>query len=127
MSPDGSRIAIFIVNGKNVEIRNADTGLLMQTLDANNPIQELAFSPGGHQIIGVDQSGQVEVWDRTNTTPRMLGAPGPTLSDVAYDQSGQRVRRRLRERWCKYLERKERACAQANQCVPVAQQRGIQP
>ena len=88
MSPDGSRIAIFIVNGKNVEIRNADTGLLMQTLDANNPIQELAFSPGGHQIIGVDQSGQVEVWDRTNTTPRMLGAPGPTLSDVAYDQRG---------------------------------------
>jgi WD40 repeat protein len=88
VSPDGARLAILTNHMDTVQVRSATTGMLTQVLNANNPIEEIAFSPDGQQIIGADEFGQVEVWSDKTAVPRMLGTPGPVLNDVAFNGSG---------------------------------------
>lgn len=87
MTPDGSRIGVVTNNGYSVQVRDADTGTLQQTLTAKNAIEALDMSRGG-KIVGADYHGQVELWTDGNATPRMLGTPGPDLAYIAFSRSG---------------------------------------
>ncbi len=89
MSPDGSRFTL--VSSDNyyaVQVRSAQTGQLLKTLDATNSISTVAFSPNGRQILAGDYNGQVEAWDAATWHFRLLGKPGPAISDVEFNQSG---------------------------------------
>jgi len=88
MSPDGSRIAIVTGDGTTVQVRSADTGRLLRTLHAKKQPVALAFSPDAHQVVGADINGQVEVWNGSATTPKVLGKPGQPSDDVSFNQSG---------------------------------------
>ena len=49
----------------------------------------VAFSPSGRQILTGDINGQVEVWDAaTGHKIRVLGTPGPSISDIEFNKSG---------------------------------------
>ena len=91
ISPDGSRIAI--VTGSpgddlEVQVRNADTGQLLRTLNASNPMEDVAFNPSREQIVGTDDNGQVEVWNGTARNAHLLGTPGPGLTNISFNRSG---------------------------------------
>ena len=91
MSPDGSRIAIVTGPPDNdiaVQVRNADTGQLLRTLSASNPLEDVAFNPSEEQIVGTDDNGQVEVWNGTARNAHSLGAPGPGLTNISFNRSG---------------------------------------
>ena len=89
MSPNGSRFAIVMDNGYSVQTGDANTGRLLQKLDATNPIEYLAFNPGRpRQIVGVDDFGRVEVWNGQGNEPRLLGAPGPLLNYISFNRGG---------------------------------------
>ena len=88
MSADGSRFTVVSSdNYYRVQVRNAPTGRLLKTLDAANSVSAVAFSPNGRQIVAADYNGQVEVWDAAGHR-RMLGAPGPAVTDIEFNQSG---------------------------------------
>ena len=88
MSADGSRFTLVASdNYYAVQVRSAQTGQLMKTLDAANSIDTVAFSPGGQQIVAGDYNGQVEVWGATGHR-RLLGTAGPSISDVEFNNSG---------------------------------------
>ena len=87
MTPDGSRIGIVTDNGYTVQVLNADTGTVQQTLTAKNPIDTIDMNEGG-KIVGADYYGHVELWTGGNAKPRMLGTPGAALTDIAFSQSG---------------------------------------
>jgi WD40 repeat protein len=99
MSPDGSRLAIAVSSsnfkdegeGYAVQVLSADTGKPLQTIDAVNPVWTLTFSTDGRQIAATDTAGQVEVWNGAAIHPRVLGAPGPDLSDVSFNRSGSKL------------------------------------
>ncbi len=91
MSPDGSRFAVVTNNSFSIEVRNAQTGAVLQTLDAQNPIETVAFSPNDRQVVAADFSGQVEVWNGTATKPQLVGSRGPFLNDVEFNQNGSRI------------------------------------
>ena len=100
MSPDGSRFAIvtddnsasssasFTNTQLIIWLRNSDTGKLVRTLHAVRSIQAVVFNPDGRQIVGVDQSGQIEAWNGAATRPRVLSHPGPSLNTVSFNRSG---------------------------------------
>ena len=91
MSPDGTRFAVVTGSPGDdfaVQVRNADTGRLLQTLKANNPLEDVAFNPSKEQIVGTDDNGQVEVWNGAARNARSLGAPGPGLSNILFNRSG---------------------------------------
>jgi len=71
-----------------VDIRSAGTGQLLRSLGANNPVDDFAIRPDGHQVVAGDDQGQVEMWNGTATNPTMLGSSGPPVLDIGYDQSG---------------------------------------
>jgi DNA-binding beta-propeller fold protein YncE len=87
MSPDGSRFAI-VTDSYTVQVRSADTGRMLQSLSANNPIEYLAFNPNDHQIVGGDYYGQIEVWNGAAARPRMLGTSSPIINDIRFNRSG---------------------------------------
>ncbi len=88
MSPDGSRFALVTNDNFTVQVRSTDTGQVLQTLNAENPIQVVAFSPNEHQVVGGDFYGQAEVWNGAATKPRLLGTPSPLMVDIRYNQTG---------------------------------------
>ena len=91
MSADGSRIAILVYSGAGdltVEVRDTGTGRLLRTLNANNPMAGIEFDPSNQEIVGTDNSGQVEVWSSTAKNARSLGAPGPALGNIAFNRTG---------------------------------------
>ena len=89
MSPDGSRFAIVTEDNYTVQVGDANTGGLLQKLDATNPLQYLAFNPGKpQQIVAVDEFGHVEEWNGQDPTPRLLGTPGPILNYISFNRSG---------------------------------------
>ena len=89
MSPDGSRFTLVTSdNYYEVQVRSAQTGQLMKTLDATNSISIVAFSPTGRQILAGDYNGQVEAWNAATGHLRLLGKPGPSINDVEFNQSG---------------------------------------
>lgn len=90
MSPDGSRFALVTDNNYyELQLRDAQSGRLMQTLNAKNSIQTIAFGPSGRQIFAADYNGQVEVWDAaTGDRLPLLGKPGPQITDIEFDRSG---------------------------------------
>jgi WD40 repeat protein len=87
MTPDGSRIGIVTDNGYSVQVRDADTGTVQQTLNPKNAIEAIDMSQGG-KIVGADYHGQVELWTGKNANPQMLGTPGADLTDVVFSRSG---------------------------------------
>ena len=92
MSSDGSRFALVTSdNYYQVQVRSAQTGKLLQNLDATNSISAVAFSPSGRQILAGDYNGQVEVWDAAGGPPRLLGKPGPSISDIEFNASGSKI------------------------------------
>jgi WD40 repeat protein len=88
MSPDGSRFALAMSGKFTVQVRNANSGQLQQTLSSDNLIQVVAINPDDHQIVGGDYNGRVEVWNRGATTPQVLGQRGSLIEDVGYNHSG---------------------------------------
>lgn len=89
MSQDGSRFALVTSdNYYEVQLRSAQSGKLLRSLDAANAIFSVAFSPNGRQVVAGDYNGQVEVWDAATGRRRLLGKPGPLISDVKFDKSG---------------------------------------
>jgi WD40 repeat protein len=48
----------------------------------------VAFSPSGRQILLGDYNGQVLVLPATGRKVRVLGPPGPRISDVEFNKSG---------------------------------------
>jgi WD40 repeat protein len=87
VSVDGSRFAA--VSGSfAIQVRNADTGQVLRTLNANNVLYGFAIAPLGKQVIAGDALGHLDVWDGTATKPKILGSPGPPILDVVYNDSG---------------------------------------
>lgn len=91
MSPDGSRFAVVTNNSFSIEVRNAQTGAVLRTLAAQNPIETVAFSPNDRQVVAADYSGQVEVWNGTATKPQLVGSPGAFLNDIEFNRNGSRI------------------------------------
>ena len=90
-SPDGSRVAI-VTSHNTAEVRSARTGRLLQTLNPGHAflLSLAVFSPDGRQILTGDGNGQVEVWDSaTGQELRVLGTPGPSVSDVEFSRTGR--------------------------------------
>lgn len=48
----------------------------------------IEFDPSNQEIVGTDNSGQVEVWSSTAKNARSLGAPGPALGNIAFNRTG---------------------------------------
>jgi len=89
MSPDGSRFTVVTSdNYYEVQLRSAQTGKLLRSLDATNSISTVAFSPKGSQVVAGDYNGEVEIWDSVTGHLRLLGRPGPSISDVEFNQNG---------------------------------------
>jgi WD40 repeat protein len=90
MSADGSHFTLLTSgNYHQVQVRSAQTGQLMKTLHAANPLTPaVAFSPDGRQIVAGDYVGQVEKWDAATGHLRLLGTGGPWISDVEFNKSG---------------------------------------
>jgi hypothetical protein len=88
MSPDGSRFADVIGEGAAVELRDTDTGAVLQTLQPFNQVNVVAVSPGGDQVVGGDDYGQVEVWRGSVPQPKLLGSPAAPIVSIEYDRSG---------------------------------------
>lgn len=86
MSPDGSRIAIATGNNT-VQVRSAETGGLLRTLTAVNPIEALDMNASG-EVVAPDLDGYVEMWDGGSAKPRLLGAAGPSFTYVSFNRSG---------------------------------------
>jgi len=87
MTPDGSRIGIVTNDGYTVEVRDAVTGTVRQTLAPENAIEAIDMSQDG-KVVGADYHGQVEMWTGKAAKPRMLGTPGADLVYVAFSRSG---------------------------------------
>ena len=87
MSPDGSRFA-DVTGGSTVELRDADTGAVLQSLQASNQVNVIAVSPGSVQVVGGDDYGQVEMWQGSVPQPKLLGSPTAPIVSIEYDQSG---------------------------------------
>jgi WD40 repeat protein len=89
MSPGGSTITVVPANNSYaIQVRSAHTGRTLRTLNANNSLRVLAFSPSGSQLVAGDVRGQVEVWSKAAGHPRLLGKPGPYISDLKFNQTG---------------------------------------
>ena len=89
MSPNGSQFTVVTSdNYYKVQLRSAQTGKLLRTLDAANSVSTVAFSPDGRQIVAADYNGQVEVWDAATGHRRLLGVPGPPITDIEFNKSG---------------------------------------
>ena len=88
-SPDGSRIVI-VAGNDTAEVRSAQTGRLLRTLNPGHgfPLKVAVFSPSGRQILTGDGNGQVEAWDAATWHKKLLGTPGPGVSDVEFSKSG---------------------------------------
>jgi WD40 repeat protein len=88
-SPDGSRVVI-VTGNDTAEVRSAQTGQLLRTLNPGHgfSLSVAAFSPSGRQILTGDGNGQVEVWDAATWHEKVLGKPGPGVSDVEFSKSG---------------------------------------
>ena len=91
MSPDGSRFAVVTNYNFTIEVRSAQTGAVLQTLHARNPIETVAFSPDDRQVVAADYYGQVEVWNGTTTNPQLVGSRGPFLNNIEFNKSGSRI------------------------------------
>jgi WD40 repeat protein len=87
VSVDGSRF-VAVSGPFTMQVRNADTGQVLRTLNANDEIYSFAIAPLGKQVIAGDALGQVDVWDGTATNPRVVGSSGPPIVDVVYNNSG---------------------------------------
>ena len=127
MSPDGSRFALVTSTLYTVQIRNADTGQLLQTLKAVNPIETVAFNPNGHQIVAADRYGQVEVWNSAATNPRMLGTPSPFISDIRFNQSGSEFVTAAATGIVNVWNARDDRPLKIDRCVLAAQQGIVQP
>jgi WD40 repeat protein len=89
MSPNGSQFTVVTSdNYYEVQLRSAQTGKLLRTLDAVNSVSTVAFSPDGRQIVAADYNGQVEVWDAATGHRRLLGMPGPPITDIEFNKTG---------------------------------------
>lgn len=91
ISADGSRIALLVHSedgDMTVEVRDAGTGELLRTLQANYPLAGIEFDPSNQEIVGPDNAGQVEVWSGTATKARSLGSSGPSLDNIAFNRAG---------------------------------------
>ena len=88
MSPDGFLIAIVTPDSTTIQMRSTHSGKLVKRLYAVHAISVVAFSPSGRQILTGGKKGQVEVWDAAQKTHRVLGTPGPSISDVEFNKSG---------------------------------------
>ncbi len=87
MSPDGSRFA-DVAGGFTVDLRDAATGQVLQELQASNQVNVIAVGPGGDQVVGGDDYGQVEVWQGSAPQPKLLGSPTAPIVSIEYDRSG---------------------------------------
>jgi WD40 repeat protein len=89
VSPNGSRLLI-ITSAETAEVRNADTGKLLHTLNPGNNFKMFtaAFNPDGSQILTAS-GGQVQVWNAaTGREIRSLGKIGPAIRDVQFNRQG---------------------------------------
>jgi WD40 repeat protein len=87
LSPDGSRIMIVTSDDYTIELRDGHTGKLLRSLTTKNPVALGAFTPSG-QILAGDSTGQVEVWDADGGHHRVLGNPGPSITDIESNRTG---------------------------------------
>ena len=86
VNTEGSRFADVSAQFT-IEVRSADTGRVLRTLNANNSVNTFALAPFGDQVVAGDVLGQVEVWNGTATDPTMLGSFGPPVLSIAYNDS----------------------------------------
>jgi WD40 repeat protein len=90
MSPDGSRFETES-NNFTIEVRSTDTGDVLQTLHARNPIEAVAFNPSDRQVAAVDENGRVEIWNGAGAKPQLLGSPGPMATAIDFSKSGSEI------------------------------------
>lgn len=63
-SPDGRRIAQILEAEKRVQIRDADTGHVLASLDGHTaPVWTLGWTPDGSRVTTASQDGTARVWD----------------------------------------------------------------
>lgn len=97
-NPSGSR---FATAGKDsrVVIWNAETGsplssidLVLENVEGDDPINNLAYSPDGTQLITAHESGVARLWDAQSSEFLMrLTGHASTLTDVNFSPDGSRI------------------------------------
>ena len=70
-SPNGHTLAVAAKDA--VELYEAHTGALIQTLSGNREFINIAFSPNGHRLaiivdVGEDKEGTIYIWDRVDVS-----------------------------------------------------------
>ena len=67
-SPNGHTFAVAAKDA--VELYEAHTGVLIETLSGNNEFVNIAFSPNGHRLaivnVGEGKEGNIYIWDRVD-------------------------------------------------------------
>jgi WD40 repeat protein/serine/threonine protein kinase len=94
--PGGGIIAIAA--GRQIELRNATTGLALQvlpTLAEDGPIvNDIDFSPDGLRLVSAWNDGVIRVWDpNSNQNVKLAQFSGHTESaeDIAFSKDGTRI------------------------------------
>jgi WD40 repeat protein len=92
-SPDGRNNLLTTGTADQVEIRNADSGVVWRTLRSPGAgIIAAAWSPDGRSVAGFGESGRVVLWDVAAGQPITTTQGIPTLSPgIAYSPDGTRL------------------------------------
>jgi WD40 repeat protein/transcriptional regulator with XRE-family HTH domain len=91
--PAGTQLATFSENNEEgIKVWDANTGKELFTLQEENPIFGLAFSPDGKQLAAVGLGGTADVWDLA-TRKQILSLVGHrrTVFSVAFTPDGSRL------------------------------------
>jgi WD40 repeat protein len=101
LSPDGARVAVSMHDGfrdhvRNVvQLRDADTGKVLRTIDFDlkgaDPIQQIAFSADGAQVLVRALGRVVKVYDAATGQPagELLHPGRPYVTGMAVHPNGQ--------------------------------------
>jgi WD40 repeat protein len=92
-SPDGGSIAIANIIRMLAEVRDAQTGVLIWTLEVERPVNAVAFSPDSSLLSTgsgfYDRSGEVILWDLGTGSPlRLLEGHGGEVLTVTFSPDG---------------------------------------
>ncbi|MCB9852244.1 MAG: hypothetical protein H6819_04040 [Phycisphaerales bacterium] len=89
-SPDGAWLASSAESG-GVKIWDAQSRALLQTLSAQGPCRDIAFSPDGTKLAVLSES-VVRVWNTSDWSPApTLSGAGSTLESLQFSRDGSRI------------------------------------
>jgi WD40 repeat protein len=89
VSADRSRLLVGTANGR-CQVHDASTGEQLRTISHSSTVADALFVPAGQQVLTVDDSGVIRLWDNENARPVHImrdATTGPQECRVAGDGS----------------------------------------